>query len=107
LPETLRLAWLLSQLNLDVPAFSENIAPQRLDLAAALAMIPVALTAAENLKLASATDEAIAQAAQTWLAPNDRGEGRIDILTQWWSAYKGRRPHWSAALEALDRLLSD
>ena len=63
--------------------------------------------AAENLKLASATDEAITRAAQTWLPPGGRGDGRIDLLIQWWSAYKVRRPHWSAALGALDRLFAD
>ena len=40
LPEVLRLAWLISQLNLDLPRFAENVSPLRRERVIALAMIP-------------------------------------------------------------------
>jgi hypothetical protein len=105
LPEVLRLAWLLGTLNLDMPAYSEAILASRLDRVAALAMIPVTLAAAENVGLESCTPERIAQAVRQWLPPVEAEPASVDTLTQWWETYKSRRPAWSAALAALDRLL--
>ena len=52
LPEVLRLAWLVAQLNVDLPIFSENLQPGRRPLIASASMIPPVLTAAEEAELA-------------------------------------------------------
>lgn len=106
LPENLRLAWLLSQLNLDVPAYSENIPPQRLPNFAGLATIPVTLAAAEAATRAACTPELIERAVRRWL-PGDRADAWSATTLDWWETYRTRRPAWTAALVALDRLLAD
>jgi hypothetical protein len=106
LPEIVRLAWLLSQLNLDLPCFGEKVAIQRLDRVASLAMIPVALAAAEALQMLICNQETIAGAMRTWLPP-DHLDASITTVTQWWEVYQTKRPVWSAALQALDQLLAE
>ncbi|MCE9555717.1 MAG: hypothetical protein K8T91_20400, partial [Planctomycetes bacterium] len=54
LTEVVRLGWLLSQLNLELPSISELIPPTRLPQIAPLAMLCVALQAAEEVELARA-----------------------------------------------------
>jgi hypothetical protein len=104
LAEVLRLTWLLSQLNLDLPRFAENVPVQRLDRVAALAMVPATLVAAESMQLASCTDDAIVSTARGFL-PGEREE-TVTTLTQWWDVYKTTRPAWPLALQALDQLIN-
>ncbi len=51
LPETLRLAWLLGQLNLDRPIYSDRVHGHALGEVAELALMPVVLAAAEEVEL--------------------------------------------------------
>lgn len=107
LPEVLRLAWLLSQLNLDLPQFSERIEPGRRELAFQLAMIPIALKAGEILELTSKADKsALARAAERWVFPDDGGRW-VSVLAEWWDVYETMRPSWPEALRALDHLLGE
>jgi hypothetical protein len=105
LPEVVRLAWLLSQLNLDLPRYSEGVRPSRLATVAGLAMIPVTLAAAAEVQLARCDAEAIGLALRSWLAPLSEAGAWTDTLTQWWETYCALRPAWATALQALDRLL--
>lgn len=105
LPEVVRLAWLVSQLNLDLPRYSEGIAPSRLATVAGLAMIPVTLTAAAEVQLARCDAGVTALAVQTWLAPSKEADAWTGTLSQWWETYCALRPAWGTALQALDRLL--
>jgi hypothetical protein len=105
LPEVVRLAWLMSQLNLDLPRYSEAVAPGRLPTVAALAMIPITLAAAAQIELARCDGEAIARAVQSWLVPGNQAEAWTDTLSQWWETYSAVRPAWATALQAFDRLL--
>ena len=102
LPETLRLAC-CSQLNLDLPVFSETIHGKRLPHVAELAMIPVTLQAAEELEFLTLTSEAIDLALNCWNVVTPPDTDRVDILWRWWGTYwkRGRdgispSPHWIA-----------
>lgn len=105
LPENLRLAWLLSQLGLDLPAFCDHIRAQRLSDVAALAMLPVTLQAAEDAELVKLSPATIDLALSAWqiLTPTDIDP--VDVLWRWWSTYLETRPRWEIALTALDRML--
>ena len=107
LPEVVRLGWLLSQLNLDLPRYSEGVAPSRLATVAALAMIPITLAAAAEVELARCDADAMALALQSWLAPANQAEAWTDTLTQWWDTYSAVRPAWATALQAFDRLVEE
>ena len=105
LPEVVRLAWLLSTLNLDLPRYSEGVQGSRLATVAGLAMIPITLTAAAEVQLAPCDTEALGVALPAWLAPVHEADSSLDILTQWWETYRALRPSWATGLQALDRLL--
>jgi hypothetical protein len=105
LPELVRLAWMVSLLNMDLPRYSEGLGPRRLGTVAALAMIPVTLAAAADLELARCDDESIERALRIWLPPAAEIEARTSTLSQWWETYSAVRPDWVTALQALDRLL--
>jgi hypothetical protein len=107
LPETLRLAWLLSMLNLDLPAYREGITPKRLDTVAGLAMIPVVLSAAEGVELAKCDEQTMALALRTWPSFGEVEETHLAPLCQWWDVYRTMRLPWAEALKALERLLEE
>ncbi len=73
LPEVLRLGWLLGQLNFDLPTFEEPLGRGRLEVVGPLALIPVVLTAAEDIELARADDCAFATRARRLAGPAGRG----------------------------------
>jgi len=104
LPETVRLGWLIAQLQLDVPKYSENIETQRLPDIARLAMLPPALVAGEAMELTKFKPELIASAVEAWRL--NRADADIPaVLGQWWQTYIESRPPFSVALAALDQLL--
>jgi hypothetical protein len=105
LPEELRLTWLLAQLNLDLPAYSEKIHPHRLEIVAGLTMIPVILKAGEANQLASCDPTTIALAVQSWMPPGMNNGDWTSTLNQWWDVYQVMRPGWSDAMQAFDQLL--
>ncbi len=104
LPETLRLAWLLAQLNLDLPVFSESIHGKRLPHVAELAMIPVTLKAAEELDLLRLNPETIDLALNSWHVVTPPDTDPVDILWRWWGTFCETRPRWDIAFTALDRM---
>jgi hypothetical protein len=103
LPEFLRLGWLLSMLNLDLPRFSENILASRLPTVTGLAMIPVILTAAQELELGQCNQESMTAAIQCWLPET---ADKTATVWEWWDGYTSMRPSWATALTALDQLIS-
>ncbi len=107
LPEVVRLGWMLSQLNLDIPRWSETIPGTRLPRVAAIAMLPVALAAAETVELARLDRDTLLLALQIWHVA-DSAETANTLATplwQWWQSYAESRPGWAAALAALDRMI--
>lgn len=104
LPEVVRLAWLVGQLNVDLPIFSERIHPSRVPLVAAAAALPPVLTAAEELELARCD----APTVRAVLASDPQFAACADpagIVLEWWGTYLGSRPAWHVALVALERML--
>jgi len=109
LPEVVRLAWLLSRLNLDLPRYSDLLDGRRLERVTALAMIPIELAAAAEAKLVAGGDALgdalLPRALSAWLPPDENPSGTADKLRQWWEVYRDTRPPLGAGLGALDRLL--
>jgi len=105
LPETLRLGWLLAQLNLDVPIYAEALRRNRLPLVASLAMLPPALAAGEQLELTQFDDTAIRFALEAWRLPVGDFDRTADALRRWWETYQAKRPSMGVALAALDRMI--
>ncbi len=105
LPEVVRLAWLLAQLNQDLPAYSENLPAARLPELAALALMPVALAAGEHVELTRCDEAALQRAVEVWQG-GDNSAATASVLLDWWQTWLEARPAWHVALAALDRMLS-
>lgn len=105
LPETLRLAWLLSQLNLDLPRFSETIHGTRLPHVAELAMIPIVLKVGEEVDMPRLDPETIKLALTSWNLMTPPDIDPVEILWRWWNTYNETRPRWGVAFTALDRMI--
>ncbi|MBW8884374.1 MAG: hypothetical protein JF612_06255 [Planctomycetia bacterium] len=104
LPEVVRLAWLIAQLQLDLPRYSDTIHADRLPGIARFAMLPPALVAAEAVELMRFTPEMIAMAIAAWRLAVPEGIEAAAILSQWWQTYIEARPPWNVALAALDQM---
>jgi hypothetical protein len=104
LPEVVRLAWLIAQLQLDLPLYSESIHADRLPPVAAYAMLPAALAAAEQVELVRNTPDLIQQAVAAWRLPAPAGIDAAELISQWWQTYQDARPPWPVALTALDQM---
>ncbi len=103
LPETLRLGWLLAQLNFDLPRFCDPIPGSRLPRIASLATLPLVLAAAETVELTQATPATLSRAIACWHL-SDIEESR---LFDWWHAYSISNTRWPVALAALNTMLPD
>jgi hypothetical protein len=104
LPEIVRLAWLLSQLNLELPRYTEQLPAARLCSVAALAMVPPVLAAAEYVELGALNEVALQAALRTW-GMTTKGTARAGTLLDWWETYRETRPAFELALRALDQML--
>jgi hypothetical protein len=116
LPEVVRLAWLLSQLNLDLPAYADRVLPANRDMVGRWATIPPVLAAAEYVGLAPFSLEAIHQALVVWrLVDQHGGESPIadraptlttaTTLMAWWTTLQQGQTPWAVALGALEQML--
>ena len=104
LPEIVRLAWLIAQLKLDLPAFSETIHADRLPHVASYAMLPAVLKAAEAVELARFTPQTMRHAVIAWRLPEPRGVDGAALAFEWWQTYQDTRPPVPVALAALDQM---
>jgi hypothetical protein len=100
LPEVVRLGWLASQLNFDLPALSDNVNAERLPRLAKLAMLPAALAAGSAVELCQDSPDLLAAALNDW-----RLAAGAAVLTQWWETYRDSHPPFAVALAALDKML--
>jgi hypothetical protein len=105
LPEILRMAWLLSQLQLDLPLFSENIHADRLPHVARLAMLPAVLKAADNADLVRYSPELIGKALAAWQLSVPPGVDAVTMLREWWETCELDHPPFRVALAALDAMV--
>lgn len=106
LPEIVRLAWLLAQLNNDLPLHQGNLSRERVAEVGGLACVPSTLAAAESVELARYDLATLALALSTWHVPVEDAPSIAQTLDEWWQVYCESRPAWSVALAALDRMLS-
>jgi hypothetical protein len=101
LPEVARLAWLIAQLNLDLPKWSEQLPGTRLAPIGPLSLVAPVLAAAEEVELARFNTATLGLALRVWAGSD------IDpsILERWWQTYRESSMDWAVALGALDRML--
>ncbi len=106
LPEVLRLGWLLSTLNLDLPRYSESIARPRLAEIAPLAMLPPALAAARVVELVADPEALIRPALEAWCPQARQRSAEVaTCLSDWWDTCQESSTPWHVALPALDQML--
>jgi hypothetical protein len=111
LPEVVRLTWLLAQLNLDLPKFTERLPATRRERVAQLAMVPPVLAAAEHVELGRFSTDAIERAIVVWrqvdanASPADVAATAGTLMT-WWTTYQAGTTPWVVALAALDQMLT-
>ena len=105
LPEVVRLAWLLSQLQLDEPDYSGNVEERRLVEIGGLAMLPPILAAGQVVELTKIDEPNLALAIEQWQIPVPPKVDVVRPLLAWWETYLQTRPEWSVAMSALDRML--
>lgn len=104
LPEVVRLAWLIGQLQLDLPALSEGIHADRLPHVARFAVLPAILQAAEEVELVRFTPELITRAIAAWNIPAPADLEPAALVLDWWQTYQQARPPMAVALAALDEM---
>lgn len=101
----IHLAWLLAQLNLDLPRFSERLEmPADAGRIGALALVPIALSAASEMGTTSCDADAIRAAASAWL-PRAADEPLLAQLLSWWEVFRTSGLSWDVALAAWERML--
>jgi len=104
LPEVVRLAWLIAQLETNLPAYSDAIHADRLPHIARYAMLPAALAAAEYVELGRLSPETMQLAVRAWGLAVPSGVDAAALIADWWQTYQATRPPWRVALAALDQL---
>lgn len=107
LPETVRMAWLLAQLNADLPRFSDVIPRGRSAAVFRLALLPPALAAAEAVEQGQCNEAALEHALTAWrLYDANAAPGVATHLWNWWNAWLDHAQSWPVAVAALEQLLS-
>jgi hypothetical protein len=104
LPEAVRLAWLLSQLNSDLPWMTDVMPLARAREGMKLAMIPPVLAAAEAVELARCDEATLAAAIAAWL-PGIASEDAAPKMWSWWNAWLDHATKWPVAVAALEQML--
>ncbi|QDS97622.1 hypothetical protein [Adhaeretor mobilis] len=105
IPEVVRLAWLLAQLNYDLPSFTDRVSPSRLAVIAPLANLPAALAAGEEVELTRLDEQHVQLALEVWHLPAAKRENAAGTLLQWWEVVQSSNDSWAVALAALDAML--
>jgi hypothetical protein len=107
LTETLRLAWLLTQLEFERPAYSDWINAFRLRKIAGLATLPPTLRAGQELGICDFSPTTVQNAIELWriAGPGEQPAVLREIVMTWWETVEASQPEWRIALTALDRML--
>jgi len=106
LSEVLRLGWMLSLLNTDLPRYREVIRHCDAAGVSAWSMLPPVLFASETVELARYDATTLELAARSWALPSTGDEAAMEIVADWWAAYNADPTRWTIALAALDQLLA-
>jgi len=111
LPETVRLAWLVSQLATDQIESVLPITSERFLKVVGAAMLPAVLEAAADLELVDGDDPTLLDtAAKTWDCWILTKPGHVDMLRTWWNLARSGGQYasmpWNARLTAFERMLA-
>lgn len=110
IPEVVRLGWLVSQVQLELPRFSELLGTSLLHSVGPFAMLPPILAAAQVLEISACTEDNVALAIENWHIPVPHGwdlhERLVPTLLDWWETYLTTRPEWHIAMQALGKMLA-
>ena len=98
------LCWLLGQLNLDLPMYSDNLSRGGYEKVGALAIIPALLSAAESKGVGQCSLESVTERLNAWL-PEFASAETANTVWNWWQTYTNGDTTWGVALIALDRML--
>ncbi len=106
LPEVLRLAWLLGQLNLDRPVYSDRVHGHALGEVAELALMPVVLAAAEEVELTRLNSDTLMLSLAHWTrTPAENRENLAATLMAWWETASEGQWDWNTRLAALSQMI--
>ncbi|MEX2139699.1 MAG: hypothetical protein WD894_10585 [Pirellulales bacterium] len=106
LPEAVRLGWLLSQLNLELPRYQGDLQRERSIELGSWAMLPAVLAAAEQLELVRFDEATMRLAVKSWRIHVPRSSAFVHDLMSWWQTFQADRPPWTVAITALDMLIA-
>lgn len=103
-PVIVRLAWLVGCMSCHVPRYSDSFENrQRAMQVGMLALLPVTLKAAEELKLAKCDAATLSHVMSHWLPKNLMRP--VTQLWGWWDAYLQVRPGWRESVVALGQIV--
>jgi hypothetical protein len=109
LPEVMRLSWLLAQLNVDLPMYSDHVSAARRDAVGQLALVPAVLAAAEYVELTHLSAETIGKTLAAWrvnaVTRAEPVSTQSETLLNWWNTYQQGETPWAVALGALEQML--
>jgi hypothetical protein len=105
LPETVRIGWLLCQLNSDLPRFADLLGTARGGAAFRLAMLAPALAAGAEVELTQCDEAGIDAALDAWRLRDGLPEDAAGRIWQWWQAWLDAADTWAVAVAALDGML--
>jgi hypothetical protein len=105
LPETVRLAWLLGQLNSDLPRFADVMPPGTATATYRAAMLAPALTAGEVVELSRCDEATIDAAIDAWRLRDELPADAATRIWGWWQAWLARPLKWPVAVAALGEML--
>jgi hypothetical protein len=81
------------------------VSPNLLSRVAALATLPVVLSAAETVEWATCDQPTLELALGCWHVPIESPQQTAEHLFRWWRAYDGGSTTWPVAWRALESLL--
>lgn len=106
LPDLLQFAWLLSQLNLDLPRFAEPLDYSTSWQVGQLGLVAIVLATAESAQMLTFDEATLRQYLTAWHG-EDVAESTTGTLWDWYHVYKNARPTWNVAVQALVRMLDE
>jgi hypothetical protein len=106
LPEIVRLAWLVAQINLNLARFQGDLKRERAVELGAWALLPATLAAAQDLELAKCDETTLREAVTAWRVEVPPNRAFLHDLMRWWETYCTDQPPWPIAVTALDMLIA-
>jgi hypothetical protein len=105
IPETVRLGWLVGQLNADLPAFTDVMPPMQSVRALRWAMLAPALAAGEAVELCVCDEATMDAAIDGWRLREELPADAATQIWQWWRTWMDGSGIWPVAVAVLDGML--